>query len=116
MNQGWGPPPGGPSPNGPSGSGTGFPNTNQAAGGWGYAPTTSAYGIAPVPEDMNGICQCHFCAHTGLPKRERQISEKGILIAVVLGVLCFPLALIPLLTMKDEKLSCARCGAMFGNH
>jgi hypothetical protein len=69
-----------------------------------------------VANDPSAICQCHFCGNVGPPKRDKQISEKGIILAVVLGIFCFPLALIPLLTMKDEKLSCMRCGALFSPH
>jgi hypothetical protein len=116
---GWGPPQGGygPPPQGgygpPPQPGYGPPPQPGYGPPPGYGPSYGApgYGLAPAQPfgaPMTSGFVCRFCGYQGMAMVTRKISTGGIVVAVVLFFVFFPLFWIGLL-MKETVHSCPQC-------
>lgn len=79
----------------------------------GYGPQGfgAPYGLAPAPFGAVSMgFTCRFCGYQGMPLVTRKISTGGVVVAVVLFVVFFPLFWIGLL-MKETVHSCPQCRA-----
>jgi GYF domain 2/LITAF-like zinc ribbon domain len=59
-----------------------------------------------------GVWTCRYCGAHGSGVHIKSVSTGGWIVFVVLLVLCFVLCWVPLVTMKDQKTKCVRCGTL----